>query len=188
MVWLVVGLGNPGARYETTRHNVGARVVEQLAHDWSVGAFRSKFKGLIAKTTVGTHEVVLLLPQTYMNKSGESVQAAGQFFKTPLENLVVIHDELDLPFQTIRVKLGGGTAGHGGLGSISAQCGGSTYTRVRIGIGRPPQGVAGAHYVLENFRKDEEEPLREMLTRGAAIVKTIVEHGVEKAMNQWNGS
>ncbi|MBW2507411.1 MAG: aminoacyl-tRNA hydrolase, partial [Deltaproteobacteria bacterium] len=134
---LIAGLGNPGPKYANNRHNVGFMVVDELRRRWGASAFRDKFKGEFTKVRVGSDEVVLLKPLTYMNLSGESVQAAMRFFKVPLEQVVCVHDELDLEFGVVRLKVGGGTAGHNGLRSMVQHCGGPGFVRCRVGIGRP---------------------------------------------------
>ena len=144
---LVVGLGNPGAGYAHTRHNVGFWVVEALAAKWSLGAARSVRRALVWRARHGKEEVMLALPQTFMNLSGESVGALVRFYKLAPEDLLVVHDELDFPVGTLRFKSGGGHGGHNGLRSISQHIG-ADYARLRVGIGRPPAGAQGADYVL----------------------------------------
>src|SRR5687768_9114170 len=122
-MYMVVGLGNPGAKYEGNRHNVGFMVVDRLASRLGASPFREKFKGVFTKAPVGADDVVLIKPMTYMNVSGESVQPAAAFFRVPLDRIVVVHDELDLPFGTLRLKVGGGSAGHNGLKSLTQQLG-----------------------------------------------------------------
>ncbi len=179
---LVAGLGNPGPKYAGNRHNVGFMVVERLAERWGVGGFREKFKGRFAKGTFADEDVVLLEPLTYMNLSGESVQKALAFFKVGLGELLVVHDELDLPFGELRIKVGGGTAGHNGLRSIVGQCGGNGFTRVRVGIGRPRSGSVEG-YVLSDFSRDEQATLPDLVERAAQMVEAVVEKGPRGAMN-----
>jgi PTH1 family peptidyl-tRNA hydrolase len=146
---LVVGLGNPGPKYSGNRHNVGFMVVDRLASRWSAAAFRDKFRAATTKAQLGADEVVLLKPQTFMNLSGESVQPAMAFYKVPLAQVLCVHDELDLEFGVLRIKAGGGTAGHNGLKSMVQHCGGNDFLRLRVGIGRP-QGRTESH-VLSDF-------------------------------------
>ena len=141
---LVAGLGNPGPKYAGNRHNVGFMVVDELARRWGAPSFRSKCKGELTKVAVGGQDVVLLKPMTYMNRSGESVQAAMQFFKVPVGHVACIHDELDLELGVVRLKVGGGTAGHNGLRSVIQHCGSPDFLRCRVGIGRPERGQPGA--------------------------------------------
>jgi PTH1 family peptidyl-tRNA hydrolase len=152
---LVVGLGNPGTRYARNRHNIGFRSVEAIARRYGFPAFRSRFKGELAEGVIAGERCLLLRPQTFMNDSGESVLAAMSFYKIPPAEIVVIHDELDLRPGKVRVKRGGGNAGHNGLRSIDALIG-ADYWRVRIGIGHPGIRELVHPYVLENFTADEE--------------------------------
>jgi PTH1 family peptidyl-tRNA hydrolase len=152
---LVVGLGNPGTRYARNRHNIGFRAIEAIARRYGVAAFRSRFKGDLAEGVIADERRLLLRPQTFMNASGESVLAAMSFYKIPPEDIVVIHDELDLRPGKVRVKRAGGNAGHNGLRSIDATIG-PDYWRVRIGIGHPGIRELVHPYVLQNFTADEE--------------------------------
>jgi PTH1 family peptidyl-tRNA hydrolase len=148
-VWLVVGLGNPGREYASHRHNVGFLVVEELASRLRADAFRDKFSAQWTRGACrsgaagGDEQVVLLQPQTFMNESGRSVQPAAAFFKVEPGNVLVVHDELDLPFGDVRLKMGGGHAGHNGLRSIIQHLGTSDFPRLRFGVGRPPPGFRG---------------------------------------------
>jgi PTH1 family peptidyl-tRNA hydrolase len=184
---LVVGLGNPGAKYANNRHNVGFMVVDRLAERLRAPAFREKFSGLF--TRVATPDVVLLKPLTYMNLSGESVQAAMKFFRVSLKEVVVIHDELDLAFGDDRIKVGGGTAGHNGLKSMLQHCGGDGFTRLRVGIGRPqsekgPDAVV--NHVLGDFSSSERSNLQAVLDHAALGVESMIDKGIAQAMNAFN--
>jgi peptidyl-tRNA hydrolase, PTH1 family len=179
-VKLIVGLGNPGAKYAGHRHNVGFMIADELARRLRADAFREKFNALYAKAG----EALLLKPQTYMNLSGESVQKALQFFKLGLADLVVIHDELDLPFGTLKIKVGGGSAGHNGIKSVAQHAGGPDFVRLRVGIGRPPQ--RGTEHVLSDFSRQECSELPAVLERAAHAVTDILERGVQAAMNLHN--
>jgi PTH1 family peptidyl-tRNA hydrolase len=152
---LFVGLGNPGSRYARNRHNVGFMVVDEIARAHGASPWRQRFQGEAAEAVVGGERALLLKPQTYMNESGRSVAQAQRFFKLELADVVVFHDELDLAPAKVRVKLGGGNAGHNGLRSITAQCG-NDYRRVRIGIGHPGDKDLVHPYVLSDFAKSEE--------------------------------
>ena len=182
---LVVGLGNPGAKYEGNRHNVGFMVVDQLARRWSADPFRDKFSGQFARARVGSEDVVLLKPQTFMNLSGSSVQKAMVFFKVELGRVLVIHDELDLDFGTLKLKLGGGTAGHNGLKSMLAECGGPDFARIRVGIGRPRSGPTERH-VLSDFSQDECGSLSDVIERASLAATDVVSLGISAAMNRHN--
>ncbi len=151
---LLVGLGNPGSRYQRNRHNIGFMAAELIARRYGFSAFRSRFKGLLAEGVVAEEKCLLLKPQTFMNDSGESVAAAARFLKLPTDDIVVFHDEIDLRPGKVRVKLGGGNAGHNGLRSIDAELG-PLYWRVRLGIGHPGIKELVYPYVLQDFSKEE---------------------------------
>ena len=151
---LLVGLGNPGARYEANRHNIGFKVLDAVARHHRIEPWRRGFHGLVADGQINADRVLLLKPQTYMNDSGRSVGDAAHFFKLSPADIIVFHDEVDLPPGKLRVKTGGGNAGHNGLRSISAHIG-NDYRRVRIGIGHPGIREIVQHYVLADFAKDE---------------------------------
>jgi len=158
-------------------------VVDELARRWGAPSFRDKFKGEFTKVAVGGDDVVLLKPTTFMNLSGEAVQAAMRFFKVPLGQVVCVHDELDLDFGVVRLKMGGGTAGHNGLRSMVEHCGGPDFARCRIGIGRPTRGRP-EHYVLSDFDSLERAELLGVLDLGADMVETVIGEGVRQAMNR----
>jgi peptidyl-tRNA hydrolase, PTH1 family len=153
---LFVGLGNPGARHAGNRHNVGFMVVESIAKRHGIGPWRRRFQGVAAEGSIGTERVQLLLPGTFMNESGRAVAEAAHFYKLGLPEITVFHDELDLPPAKVRVKIGGGVAGHNGLRSISAHIG-DNYRRVRIGIGHPGVKEMVQPYVLNDFAKSDRE-------------------------------
>ncbi len=159
---LFVGLGNPGAKHAGHRHNIGFMAVDRIAGDHGFGPWRSKFQGVIAEGRLGTEKVLLLKPETYMNLSGNSVQAAAQFYKLAPEDIVVFHDELDLAPGKCRVKTGGGHAGHNGLRSLHAQIG-PDYVRVRLGIGHPGHKDRVSGYVLHDFAKADRDWLEDLL-------------------------
>lgn len=182
-MFLIVGLGNPGAKYARNRHNVGFMVVERLAARLAAPAFREKFGAEL--TRIGSPDLVLLKPLTFMNLSGEPLQQAMKFFKVPLSHVVVIHDELDLPFGESRIKLGGGTAGHNGLKSIVQHCGGDAFVRMRVGIGRP-RGEDVVGHVLGDFSASERATLEAVLDHAALGVESIVAKGIAQAMNAFN--
>ncbi len=184
-MWLVVGLGNPGSSYARNRHNVGFRVLELVGSRWGAGPMKDKFSGLWAKASFAGEDVVLLAPQTYMNLSGESVQKAMAFFKVPLANVLVIHDELDLPWKDVRIKFGGGHAGHNGIRSIM-QHAGADFARVRVGIGKPPRGSTES-WVLGDFDTLESAELSDVLHAAALAAEAVLQLGVEAAMNRVHG-
>ena len=183
---LIAGLGNPGPKYASNRHNVGFMVVDALAHRWGAPGFREKFKGEFTKVDLAGSDVVLLKPMTYMNLSGESVQAAMRFFRVPLHHVMTVHDELDLPFGVVRLKVGGGTAGHNGLRSMLEHCGGPDFDRCRVGIGRPERGRPES-YVLSDFNSVEKAELGDVLELAADMAETAIREGTRAAMNRHHG-
>jgi PTH1 family peptidyl-tRNA hydrolase len=186
-MFLVAGLGNPGREHEGDRHNVGFVVVDAIAA--RVGAdFRSKHSGLVARASLAARDVVLLKPQTYMNRSGDSVQPAAAFFKVAPAEIVVVHDEIDLPWGDVRLKLGGGHAGHNGLRDIIERLGSPDFARVRVGVGRPPPGFRGDGklWVLSGFDAVQRAELPAIVDRAADAVERVVRDGVAAAMNSVN--
>lgn len=183
----VVGLGNPGPKYATTRHNIGFLVLDELARRHGL-SWQSKFKGRWTKWLAPGGDAMLLQPQTFMNLSGQSVQPMSAFFRIAPAEILVVHDELDLPFGELRVKVGGGHAGHNGLRSIGQQFGGDkSFARLRVGIGRPKKGdVAG--YVLANFSPEEQGWVGHLVDAAADAVERILSDGVPAAMNSVNGT
>jgi peptidyl-tRNA hydrolase, PTH1 family len=169
---LFVGLGNPGAQYARQRHNVGFMALDRIAEAHGLGSWRKRFQGETAEGTIGGERVVLLKPSTYMNESGRSVGEAARFLKIPIEDIYVFHDEIDLAPAKLKVKTGGGNAGHNGLRSITAHMG-NEYHRVRIGVGHPGSKDAVAHYVLHDFAKVEYgwlDPLLEAMAEAAPFL------------------
>src|SRR3954468_9687532 len=184
--WLVVGLGNPGPQYVGNRHNAGHLVVEILA-DRISGKFKAhKSRAEVVEGRLGEDRVVLAKPRSYMTESGGPVTSLRDFFKVPLERLVVVHDELDLPFGAIRLKLGGGDNGHNGLKSLRRSLGSGDFARVRIGIGRPPGRMDAAAFVLRDFSAAERKDLAVEVDRAADAVEALVSEGLEKAQNSFN--
>jgi peptidyl-tRNA hydrolase, PTH1 family len=163
---LFVGLGNPGAKYARNRHNIGYMAVDAIASDHGFGPWRSKFQGVVSEGRLGSEKVVLLKPETYMNKSGQSVGEAMRFYKLEPADIVVFHDEIDLAPGKVRVKTGGGHAGHNGLRSLHQHIG-DAYQRVRLGVGHPGHKDAVPHYVLHDFPRADEEWLDDII-RGCA--------------------
>lgn len=173
---LLVGLGNPGDKYKGNRHNIGFMAVDTIAEEYAFPAFRSKFQGKISEGKIEGRKVALLKPQTMMNNSGQSVKAAAKFFKIPIDNVIVFHDELDLEPRKIRVKLGGGNAGHNGLRSIQAHLGTPDFVRVRLGIGHPGDKNKVHSYVLKDFPKADQKRLVLLLDAIASHANLIVEN------------
>jgi len=180
-MWLVVGLGNPGQQYSLTRHNIGFMAVDCFLHSFDGSKEKSEFKGLVSKCKLGTEEIITLKPQTFMNLSGESVQALMSFFKLTPQQLIVVHDEIDQPFAKMKIQQNRGHGGHNGVRSISTLLGSSDYIRVRLGVGRPSHPhFPVADYVLQNFSKEEEKELPHFLDQAVNVIKSIVTLGFEK--------
>ena len=182
---LVVGLGNPGPRYARTRHNIGFMVVDELFSRAAGQNWQEKFSGEFSSIRIGTVPSILLKPLTYMNLSGRSVARAAKYHRFSVGSIVVVHDDLDLEFGTVRVKVGGGTGGHKGIVSCKAEMGSADFIRVRLGIGRPVHGSA-TNFVLESFYEGEKSVLVDVIERGASAVETVVLHGSTRAMNEFN--
>jgi PTH1 family peptidyl-tRNA hydrolase len=185
---LVVGIGNPGKEYARTRHNVGAEVVEILARRHGGRLRKSKeLRSTVDEVRVGDRRMALAVPTTYMNESGQAVGPLVRRFGVEPDHLVVVHDELDLPPAELRVKLGGGLAGHNGLRSIKQHVHTDGFARVRIGVGKPQSKEHGADHVLSGFSKRDREQLPVTLEQAADAVELILTDGVEAAMNRYNG-
>lgn len=186
--WLVVGLGNPGPSYSSHRHNVGFLVVDLLAErvGGRFSAHRSRVDVLEGRLEIGGPRVVLGRPRSYMNESGGPVQSLRTYFKAGLDRLVVVHDELDLPYGSLRVKLGGGDNGHNGLRSLRSSLGSGDFYRVRFGIGRPPGRMDPAAFVLRDFSSAERADLGVHVDRAADAVACLVGDGLASAQNAYN--
>lgn len=188
--WLLVGLGNPGREYAHNRHNVGFMVVERWAdHHAPVGVgvpWREKFHARTTSLAMGRARVVVLEPQTFMNRSGHSVVPALQFFRVPPEQIVVVHDELDFEVGRVAVKHGGGHGGHNGLRDIIAQSGITEFVRIRVGIGRPRRGGDVSGWVLSNFDEHDAAILPDVVDRAQQAVTSVIRDGVRAAMNTFN--
>jgi PTH1 family peptidyl-tRNA hydrolase len=182
---LLVGLGNPGPRYAGNRHNVGFMVLDHLAADAGISLSRKAFKGTCGTGDWETTPLVLLKPETFMNLSGQSVSPARSFYDVAPARIIVLHDELDLPFGTLRLKIGGGHAGHNGLRSIMAELGTGDFARLRIGIGRPLKGDV-ADFVLQDFAPDQRAWVPDLLDRSVAALRLALQQGVARAMNTIN--
>ncbi len=184
---LVVGLGNPGPRYQDTRHNLGRRAVELIADELG-GSWRSRWNGRVSELRDRDERLALLVPETFMNESGRSVAPALRFYKLPPERLVVVHDELDLELGDVRAKQGGGLAGHNGLRSLAEAIGTQDFLRVRIGIGRPERGDRRpvADWVLQPFPPGTD--VDRLVRDGADCALSVLRDGVDVAMRTWNGS
>lgn len=183
MSWLIVGLGNPGTQYAKHRHNIGFMVVDELARAAGV-SWQTKFRAHWGKGSLAGHDVAFIKPMTFMNLSGTSVGEAASFFKTPPAEVIVIHDELDLPYRDVRVKIGGGHAGHNGLRSIFEHFG-KDFVRVRCGIGKPKFGDT-ASWVLADFKGDEAIELPLLIDQAVAATRVVLDKGALAAQNVTN--
>jgi PTH1 family peptidyl-tRNA hydrolase len=183
---LVVGLGNPGPSYAATRHNAGFLVVDLIAA--RIGSRFKAHKGRadVVEARLGGVPAVLAKPRSYMNDSGGPVVSVARFYKVPAERIVIVHDDLDLPYGTVRLKLGGGDGGHNGLRSATAALGTNEYLRVRFGIGRPPGRQDPADFVLRDFSSTERKDLDFHIDRAADAVEALVTHGLDAAQNEFN--
>ncbi len=184
-MFLVVGLGNPGAEYAATRHNVGFMAADELHRRYNFSPFRSKFNGLIAEGQIEGEKVYLLKPQTYMNLSGNSVVQAANFYKILPENIVVIHDDMDLPTDKIKAKIGGGSGGHNGIKSIDSQIT-PNYNRIRIGVGHPANKNEDniVNHVLSGFSKADKENIENDIDIVADLIGVMIKKGVAEFSNQ----
>jgi peptidyl-tRNA hydrolase, PTH1 family len=185
--YLLIGLGNPGREYKDNRHNIGFMLVDRLAVRLDARGMKLQSKAIVTSGLYGDRKLILAKPQTYMNLSGQSVQGLLHFYKIPPENLIVAHDDLDLPLGTIRIRPGGGAGGQRGMASTIEYLGTKDFPRLRLGIGRPPGRMAPADYVLQDFSRADLLIVSETLDRAADAVLTFVTAGLNKAMNQFNG-
>ena len=186
--YLIVGLGNPGAEYRHNRHNVGFLVVNALAQKAAIPLRRIEFRAVVGKGMLDDRRLILAKPQTYMNDSGQAVAPLINFYKVPVENLLVIHDDLDLPFGTLRLRPSGGTGGQRGMESIVDKLWTRDFARLRVGIGRPPGRMDPRDYVLHDFDEGQHERLTEIMDAAVSAVRMFIIDGIEKAMNTFNGN
>jgi PTH1 family peptidyl-tRNA hydrolase len=185
--WLIVGLGNPGADYAGHRHNAGYLVADLLAERAGARFRSSKFRAAVGEGRLAGLPVTLGKPLTFMNESGGPVAALRDYYRVPVDRIVVLHDELDLPFGTIRLKLGGGDNGHNGLRSVTAALRTRDYHRLRFGIGRPPGRMDPAAFVLRDFTQAERKELPYLIDRSADAVETLLSSGLAAAQNAFHG-
>jgi len=190
MTWLVAGLGNPGDQYAATRHNVGQMVIDQLVKRHSIKLASHKSRTHIAAYKLGVgidaHQIILAKSHSYMNETGGPIKALANFYSIEPENIIALHDELDIGFAAIRTKLGGGDNGHNGLKSMTSAFDTPDYYRVRLGIGRPMGQQDPADFVLKQFSKEEKKELDEFIERGADVVEFLIEHGLELTQGKFN--
>ncbi len=186
--YLIVGLGNPGREYKDSRHNVGFMLIDRLSIRLDARMNRMQAKALVASTRYEDNKLMLAKPQTFMNLSGQSIQSLARFYKLQLENVIVAHDDLDLPLGAIRIRPGGGPGGQKGVASTIERLGTKDFRRLRIGIGRPPGRMDPAAYVLQNFAKADLILLSEVLDHAAKAILTLVSENLDAAMNKYNGN
>jgi len=186
--FLIVGLGNPGREYWNNRHNIGFMVLDQLAGKLDTSFSKMKMNALMTAVRYKGYRIILLKPQTYMNLSGKAVSSFVRFYKLPLENLLVVYDDVDLPFQTLRMRPNGGDAGQKGVRSIIQELGTKDFPRLRVGINRPPGRMSVSSYVLLNFSDQEMETLPFVLDQAADAILSFVDLGLNQAMTTYNQS
>ena len=185
--WLVVGLGNPGSKYESTRHNMGFLAVDKLAELERFKFSKLRFKAWTATAELGGQKVLVMKPQTYMNLSGEAVGQAARFYKIPPEHVLVISDDISLPIGKVRIRSGGSAGGHNGLKSIIAHLGSDQFPRIKVGVGMPDNADYDiADWVTGRPMGDEQKPLMEALDKAVAAVPVVIRDGVDKAQNRFN--
>lgn len=185
---LVAGLGNPGREYRENRHNIGFMLVDRVCRVLLITPGKVQSKAIIATGQYAGKKIILAKPQTFMNLSGQSVSGLMRFYKIPHERLLLVHDDLDLPLGTIRLRPGGGAGGQKGVASTIQQLGTQNFARLRLGIGRPPGQMDPAAYVLQDFSRQEKEVLELVMERAAKAALTFIESGLEPAMNLYNGN
>jgi PTH1 family peptidyl-tRNA hydrolase len=186
--FLLIGLGNPGREYRDNRHNAGFMTVDRLAVRLNAQGMRLQSRAIVTSAVFEDRKLILAKPQTFMNLSGQSVQGLVNFYKVPLSNLMVISDDLDLPFGTVRIRSSGGPGGQRGMGSVVEHLGSKDFPRLRIGIGRPPGRMDPAAYVLQDFSREDLKMLPEILGHAEEAALEFVLHGLDAAMNKYNGS
>ena len=186
ILYIIVGLGNPGDKYEKTRHNVGFNVIDLLAKEYSIDVSKLKHKALIGEGRVGTEKVILVKPMTYMNLSGESVADICNYYNVDLENVIVIYDDIDLDVGKIRIRKKGSGGTHNGMRSIIKCLGSNEFPRVRVGISKPKNGQDLADFVLSRFSKEDEKSLQESFENSVAAVDCAIRNDLDLAMNRYN--
>lgn len=186
-MYIIIGLGNPGKKYEHTRHNAGFDAIDKLAEKYNIKMDKLKHKALIGEGRIGTEKVVLVKPQTYMNLSGESIVSICQFYKPEFDKVIVIYDDIDLDVGKLRIRKKGSAGSHNGMKSIIKCIGTQEFPRIRIGVSKPPEGWDLADFVLSRFPKEQQGDLEESLERAVLTVEEIIDSGIESAMNKYNG-
>lgn len=185
-MYVVVGLGNPGRKYSDTRHNVGFSVIDLLSKRHNAKIDKIKFKSLYGETNINGEKVLLVKPQTYMNNSGEAVLEISQFFKVPVENIIVVMDDIDIEFSSIRIKRKGSAGSHNGMKSIIYLLKNDNFPRIKIGVGRPESGRDLADFVLSRFSKEQQIDILNSLEKAADAVECLINEGISSSMNKYN--
>lgn len=183
--WLIVGLGNPGKKYKANRHNIGFMAVDRLAHQHGISASKKEKRAIVGSGIIDGNPVILAKPQTFMNNSGDSVGPIANYYNIPSERVIVIHDELDIDFGSIRLRKKGGSGGHNGMKSIIQHIG-NEFPRIRLGIGRPPGKMPVVAYVLQDFKSNDDIEVDIMLDNAVKAATSIVTDGIDLAMNKYN--
>lgn len=186
-LYIIVGLGNPGKKYAGTRHNAGFMTVDFIAQKLNINIKKIKFKAVYGEGYVGEKRVILVKPQTFMNQSGISVRDIVEWYKIPIENLIVIYDDIDIPAGTIRIRKKGSAGSHNGMRSVIYQLQSEDFPRIRVGIDNPPDNWDLVDYVLGKFSETEQEIVGDSIVRAALATISIVENGIDKSMNLYNG-
>lgn len=185
-MYCIVGLGNPGLKYENTRHNAGFLTIDYLAHKYRIDVRKSKFKSLYGQGLISGHKVMLVKPQTYMNNSGEAIREIRNFYKFNIDKLIVIYDDIDIEFGTIRIRKKGSAGTHNGMKSIIYQIQDDKFPRIKIAVGKKPEYMDLANFVLSGFTEKEAEVIREEIKLAANSIETIIESGIDMSMNKFN--
>ncbi|KIL52457.1 aminoacyl-tRNA hydrolase [Jeotgalibacillus campisalis] len=185
---LIVGLGNPGKTYDKTKHNIGFEVIDELSSRWNAPLLQSKFKGAFATVHRNGEKIILLKPLTYMNLSGESIRPLMDYYDIPLDDLLVIYDDLDLPTGSLRLRQKGSAGGHNGIKSTIAHMGTQNFNRIRMGISRPPQGMKVPDYVLSKFSNEEWPAIKEAVYKSADACEKWLDKPFLEVMNEFNRS
>lgn len=185
-MYVVVGLGNPGERYAQTKHNIGFITIDYLAEQHNIKVNKIKHKAVIGEGTIGGEKVLLVKPSTFMNLSGQSVMEIMNFYKVPIENLIVIYDDIDLPVGKVRIRQSGSSGTHNGMRNIIYLLNNQGYPRIRIGVGKQPDYMDLGDYVMTKFNEEEKPLIRDAVKNSALAVEEIVKNGINTAMNKYN--
>ena len=185
-MYIIAGLGNPGSEYELTRHNIGFRVIDELAEEYNINIGENKHKGLIGKGVIEGQKVVLVKPQTFMNLSGECIRAVIDYYKESIDHFIVVYDDISLDVGKLRVRPKGSAGGHNGIKNIIAHLGGQVFPRIKVGVGEKPPKYDLADYVLGHFSKAEQELMSEGYDNAVKAVELIVSDQISEAMNEYN--